>query len=146
MKILPRTCTIIDDGVVIPRQLDKYGYFFDDNGVRQFGVVGEEDSYAPILRHKDDTDYSILKRYLFDNPGQIDKGIYGVRLPIVSDVNDMRDMVNDLNDMYNALPPEIKQKYKNFSEVINEFTQEDLQMLKSNLDNNKPSDEVSKDE
>lgn len=63
------------------------GYYIDENGERQFGIVGEIDDYANIQRHKDSCDYEILKGYLYAaNPAPV--GIYGVRPEQFSDVND----------------------------------------------------------
>lgn len=63
------------------------GYYIDENGERQFGIVGEIDDYANIQRHKDSCDYEILKGYLYAaNPAPV--GVYGVRPEQFSDIND----------------------------------------------------------
>lgn len=146
MKVKKRIETVDGKGIVIEREQPRYGYFLDDNGERCFGEVGVVDTYAEILRHKDDTDYSILKKYLFENGSNKDVGVYGVRPELLTDVNDANTLVMQLNEMYNCLPNEIKNKYKNFSEVINGFTKEDLQILETNLNNIANSSEVKKDE
>lgn len=130
-------------GISIDRVQSQYGYSLDDNGEMVFGVVGSTDTYAEILRHKDDTDYTILQKFLLDNPSSKDVGFYGVRVNPVGDVNDLNELVVSLNNMYNNLPADIKKKYKNFSEVISGFSKEDLQIFETNLNDNANSSEVS---
>lgn len=124
-----------------------HGYFFDENGVRQFGVIGERDQQADIDRYKDSCENTILKAYLLQNIGNYEeKGLFGVRPDIISDVNDIALNLEKANELYNSLPDVIKEKYKSMIEVVNGFNEEDLQLLKADNLDNSSNNEVAKDE
>lgn len=132
------------------KEVDEFGYYFDDDGVRCFGVIGKRNVYDEIQRDKDSTDFSMLKAYLMAHSDSYrDKGIYGERPDILSDVNDMAVYLRSANDLYNSLPDVIKDKYKNMIEVVNGFSEEDLSLLKDSGSSVQPTSEnseVAKDE
>lgn len=113
--------------------IDEYGYYYDENGERKFGVVGQKDIYAEIQRHKSESDFEFVKQYLFDNfNGKEVKGVYGERPKEISDVNDIISMVEETQQLYMQLPENLRAKYTNIYELVNNFDEKDLEDLQVN--------------
>lgn len=106
-----------------------YGYYLDDNGKRVFGVTGESNAYALIQRDKDNTDWSILKKYLFSNNTGKDIGVYGDRSIEPKDIIEAGEFMEKMQAKFNALPEVIKNKYKDLMHFINGFNEEDYKLF-----------------
>lgn len=132
---------------VIERTEKTYGYYFDENGVRCFGVIGERDVFAEIQRHKDSCDYSILKKFLFDNYEGAQPGVYGVtRSAVHNDIITAQEHADKMSAIYNALPVVIKNKYKNIYEVIKNCNAEEIaKLMPQDNNDNRVDNSVVKD-
>lgn len=115
-----------------------YGYFLDDLGNRQFGVTGTENVYALIQRDKDNTDWSILKKYLFDTYDGKDVGIYGDRSIEPKDIIEAGEFMEQMQKKFDNLPDVIKNKYKDVMSLVYGFNEEDFKLFE-----NSPSTDIS---
>lgn len=109
---------------------DDYGYFLDDNGKRTFGIVGQSNAYALIQRDKDNTDWSILKKYLFANDTGKDIGVYGDRSIEPKDIIEAGEFMERMQAKYDNLPQVIKDKYKDLMSFVYGFNEEDFKLFK----------------
>lgn len=110
---------------------DEYGYYLDDKGNRVFGVVGQTNIYALIQRDKDNTDWSILKKYLFDNNTGKDVGIYGDRSIEPKDIIEAGEFMEKMQAKYDNLPVVIKNKYKDLMSFVYGFNEEDYKLFEN---------------
>lgn len=118
----------------LSKMVDEFGYYLDDNGNRKFGKIGERNAYADIQRDKNSTDWSIMKKYLFDSyKGGDIPGVYGDRSLECSDLIEADDFLAHCQSMYESLPQVVKNKYQNLMEFVNGFNQEDFKLF-GNLD------------
>lgn len=110
---------------------DDYGYYLDENGNRAFGVVGQTNVYALIQRDKDNTDWSILKKYLFANDTGKDVGIYGDRSIEPKDIIEAGEFMEKMQAKYDNLPQVIKDKYKDLMSFVYGFNEEDFKLFEA---------------
>lgn len=119
---------------VLSRVVDEFGYFLDKNGNRKFGKIGERNAYADIQRDKNSTDWSIMKKFLFDSyKGGDIPGVYGDRSLECNDLIEADNFLAHCQSMYDSLPQVVKDKYQNLMEFVNGFNQEDFKLF-GNLD------------
>lgn len=116
-----------------------FGYSFNENSERVFGVIGERNVFENVQRSKDSCDYTIFKNFLL---AQGLKGLlhedpkdYGFSPARFEDELDAVNFFDSLNNIYEKLPDFIKEKYKSIQEVINS-NDADVKALFDNIANN----------
>lgn len=117
----------------------EFGYSFDDNGVRFFGVIGETNVFENVQRSKDSCDYTVFKNFLIAQglKGllQVDPKDYGFCPARFEDELDAVNFFDSLNNIYDKLPDFVKAKYKNIQEVVNS-NDADIKALFDDIANN----------
>lgn len=124
----------------------EFGYYFNDNGGREFGVIGEKNVFENVQRSKSNCDYTIFKNFLLSQGMKgllnTDPKDYGFSPARFQDELDAVDFYDSLNSVYNKLPAVIRAKYKSIQEVINS-NDADVKALFDSLKDNKSNSQNS---